>query len=144
MNNSLFFNDKEILLVSCYDILMKLSKLSELSKEYIAEMPSRFVHDSGKFIYLLPVTGHEPFFCHFLQQTGSRCQNIISNWKNALGKRLLFINLFDKFNFWSTRTLFHKKEPYVLSSHTQLNPSLIKTRLKRLLILSSRDYKKRS
>ena len=34
-----FFNDKEILLVSCYDIIMKLSEFSELSKDYIAEMP---------------------------------------------------------------------------------------------------------
>ena len=28
-----FFNDKEILLVACYDVIMKLSKLSE---DYIA------------------------------------------------------------------------------------------------------------
>ena len=33
---SLFYNDKEILIVSCYDIIMKLSELSE---DYIAEMP---------------------------------------------------------------------------------------------------------
>ena len=36
---SLFFNDKEILLLSCYDIIMKHSEFSELSKDYIAEMP---------------------------------------------------------------------------------------------------------
>ena len=35
---SLFFNDKEILIVSCYDIIMKLSEFSELSEDYIAEM----------------------------------------------------------------------------------------------------------
>ena len=31
--------DKEILLVSWYDIIMKLSECSELSEDYIAEMP---------------------------------------------------------------------------------------------------------
>ena len=39
---SLVFNDKKILIVSCYDIIMKLSELSEfseLSEDYIAEMP---------------------------------------------------------------------------------------------------------
>jgi hypothetical protein len=35
---SLFSNDKEIVLVSCYDIIIKLSKFSELSEDYIAEM----------------------------------------------------------------------------------------------------------
>ena len=30
------FNDKEILLVSRYDIIMKLSEFSKLSKDYIA------------------------------------------------------------------------------------------------------------
>ena len=31
---SLFFNDKEILIVTCYDVIMKLSEFSELSEEY--------------------------------------------------------------------------------------------------------------
>ena len=34
-----FIYDKEILLVSWYDIIMKLSECSELSEDYIAEMP---------------------------------------------------------------------------------------------------------
>ena len=35
---SLPFNDQENLLVSFYDIIMELRELSELSKDYIAEM----------------------------------------------------------------------------------------------------------
>ena len=35
---SLSFNNKENLLVSCYDIIMELRELSKLSKDYIIEM----------------------------------------------------------------------------------------------------------
>ena len=48
-----------MLLISCYDIIMKLSKLSELSKEYIAEKPSRFV--SNNSIILIKVI-HPVFY----------------------------------------------------------------------------------
>ena len=36
---TLFFNEKLISLVSCYDIIIKLSEFSESSEDYIAEMP---------------------------------------------------------------------------------------------------------
>ena len=35
---TLFFNEKLILLVSCHDIIMKLSEFSELSEDYLAEI----------------------------------------------------------------------------------------------------------
>ena len=37
----LFFNDKEILLVVCYDIIMKLSEFSELREDYIADIRTK-------------------------------------------------------------------------------------------------------
>ena len=40
-NKFLFFNDKEMLFFSCYDVIIKLSELSKLSKDYIAEMQSK-------------------------------------------------------------------------------------------------------
>ena len=36
-----FFDNKEISFVACYDVIMKLSEFSELSKEYIAEMQTK-------------------------------------------------------------------------------------------------------
>ena len=58
---TLFLNDKLILLVSCYDIIMKLSEFSELSEDYIADirtklgLPVTFVslklHNRDHFFY---------------------------------------------------------------------------------------------
>ena len=45
---SLSFNNKENLLVSCYDIIMELRELSEISEDYIAEMLMKLGLETGK------------------------------------------------------------------------------------------------
>ena len=49
MNNSLFFNDKEILLVSCYDIIMKLSKFNELTLSGMGSESKKNAHINRDF-----------------------------------------------------------------------------------------------